>query len=90
MDERKNIIELLAALDGCCLDVKEDVERVADYLIAHGVTMQKHGRWLDGRCTNCAEEALEYVDEEGDWIVYTTDYCPNCGADMREVKDVQK
>ena len=43
---------------------------------------QKHGRWLDGICTNCGVEALEYVDEEGDWLVYTTDYCPNCGAKM--------
>lgn len=59
-----------------------DVDKFADHLIAKGVTLQKHGRWLDGICTNCGVEALEYVDEEGDWLVYTTDHCPNCGAKM--------
>ena len=44
MDDRKSLVELLAALGGCCLDVEEDVEHVADYLIAHGVTVRKHGR----------------------------------------------
>lgn len=43
-----------------------------------------HGRWLDGRCTNCAWEAPDFVQYEGyelnDWE--PTPCCPNCGAKM--------
>lgn len=49
---------------------------------AKSLVVQKHGRWLDGRCTNCTFEAEEFFDYEGRLIVYTTDYCPNCGAKM--------
>lgn len=88
MNDRERLIELLKAkydhyCDQCGVNKQTDyIENLADHLIANGVTVQKHGRWLDGICTNCGVEALEYVDEEGDWLVYTTDYCPNCGAKM--------
>lgn len=43
-----------------------------------------HGRWLDGRCTNCAYEAPDFISYVGyeldDWE--PTPYCPNCGARM--------
>ena len=48
-------------------------EKVASHLIAHGVTVQKHGRWLlDGRCSECLENPL---------TTHKT-YCPSCGAKM--------
>ena len=74
-----------------------EAEFIADHLIANGVTVQKHGRWvkryLDGEdmsgkpceimyACNCSECGLNGKAP--------TNYCPNCGADMREVKDVQK
>lgn len=34
----------------------------------------KRGKWLDGYCSCCGERTV--WDE--------TDYCPNCGADMRD------
>lgn len=57
---------------------------VADYLISHGVTVQKHGRWEinkkygDYECSVC---------EQGDVIAphfsnLKMNYCPNCGAKM--------
>lgn len=40
------------------------------------------GRWGDDDCcTNCGEEA-DYNWERG--IHYYSNFCPNCGADMRE------
>lgn len=48
-------------------------EDVASHLIASGVTVQKHGRWLlDGRCSECLENPL---------TTHKT-YCPSCGAKM--------
>ena len=43
------------------------------FIDAHGVTVQKHGRWLlDGRCSECLENPL---------TTHKT-YCPSCGAKM--------
>ena len=41
-----------------------------------------HGWWMDGRCTNCTIEALKYVDDMGRTHMFTTRFCPNCGARM--------
>lgn len=49
------------------------IEKIASNLIANGVTVQKHGRWLlDGRCSECLENPL---------TTHKT-YCPGCGAKM--------
>lgn len=43
------------------------------------------GIWGDDDCcTNCGEEA-DYNWERG--IHYYSNFCPNCGADMREEQD---
>lgn len=48
------------------------------------VVAVKYGRWFDGRCTNCAWEAPDFVQYEGyeleDWE--PTPYCPSCGTEM--------
>ena len=48
-----------------------------------------HGRWKKlpyhpYRCSICDEIAP--LDQSGEFH-YTSNYCPNCGADMRERKD---
>ena len=57
-----------------------------------------HGRWVDrygGKyfnqvydCSECKKSALFRNDMDllGNWkpVQYLSDYCPNCGADMRE------
>lgn len=60
---------------------------------AADVVEARHGRWIrtDGiahgivsrvcSCSLCKRNAG--VSENGFW--YLSDYCPNCGADMREV-----
>ena len=45
----------------------------------------KRGEWNKpnyGQCSNCRGWAIE--TENG---YYFSDFCPNCGADMREVRD---
>ena len=68
--------------------------QLAFYLADHGVTVQKHGRWIehwvDGEnmkgepikilyACNCSECGLNGCDP--------TDYCPYCGAKMTEDSD---
>ena len=53
-----------------------------------GYRKQSEGKWLDGICTNCGHEALDYLDETPcgcSMRTYITKYCPNCGARMTGV-----
>lgn len=64
-------------------------ESLADHLIANGVTIRERGEWVcewkstfpqyepdQYRCSNCGcIKNLKYS------------FCPNCGADLRGVKD---
>ena len=34
----------------------------------------RKGKWIDGMCTECEESTQGFL----------TNFCPNCGADMRE------
>ena len=39
-------------------------------------------------CSNCQKDPQDYVGgTENWWLVRLPDYCPNCGADMREVEE---
>ena len=57
------------------------VEQLTE-LTAADVRPVVRGRWVNGKCDNCGEHAPY-------WCFATTfhesNYCPNCGADMREV-----
>lgn len=57
----------------------ESFEKLADHLLANGVTIQKHGRWLGEpgyfKCSCCGKYG-------GDCGYETSAYCPNCGAKM--------
>ena len=60
-----------------------------------------HGRWVDRygekyanhlyECSECHKKAAYKFEDDslhiGMWVQDLTDYCPNCGADMRERKD---
>lgn len=66
-------------------------DRFADYLIAHGVTVQKHGYWVS--LTDCANAGVycsichKKVYKE-DYARCNrknklhSDYCPHCGSKM--------
>ena len=50
-----------------------------------------HGEWImrGGRryCSACGQMACVTRDREDFWYTCGTNYCPNCGADMRERKE---
>ena len=79
MDVREKLVELIGSTEygnGSLVGKnfqKGFIEKIASNLIANGVTVQKHGRWLlDGRCSECLENPL---------TTHKT-YCPSCGAKM--------
>ena len=57
----------------------------------------KTGHWIDkqhllsmcsAECSECKKRASGYIVDNGFSLEYKFyDYCPNCGADMREVKE---
>ena len=48
---------------------------------AADVAEVRHGRWIDGVCSECGFDAMYYKGIQAQ--VYT-DYCPSCGARMGE------
>lgn len=52
----------------------------------------KHGRWINGKCSECGCDRVitkVYRDDEVVWIAtYRDNYCPNCGTkmDLEEVE----
>jgi predicted Zn-ribbon and HTH transcriptional regulator len=63
--------------------------RIANYLIANGVIIQTEAHWIEHKCA-----------EEDNWLLISnyecsnchewkrehSDYCPDCGCKMTEVK----
>ena len=54
---------------------------------AADVAPVRHGRWNDGDpyCPICKKDKFRGLDADI-WSDWKPDYCPNCGADMREVQ----
>lgn len=92
MDLMEKLVELLTnspQLD--VLDWTTGWEEAANYLIAHGVTVQKHGYWVS--LTDCANAGVycsvchKKVYKE-DYArcnrknKLRSDYCPHCGSKM--------
>lgn len=92
MDLMEKLVELLTnspQLD--VLDWTAGWEEAANYLIAHGVTVQKHGYWVS--LTDCANAGVycsvchKKVYKE-DYArcnrknKLRSDYCPHCGSKM--------
>lgn len=92
MDLMEKLVELLTnspQLD--VLDWTTGWEEAANYLIAHGVTVQKHGYWVS--LTDCANAGVycsvcrKKIYKE-DYArcnrknKLRSDYCPHCGSKM--------
>lgn len=94
MTDRERLIELLndaLAVYDVIVYALLHTDEIADLLISHGVTVQKHGRWILGHvspgmltpggnrpwvCSECGAVISWRLDEP------TTNYCSNCGAKM--------
>ena len=71
------------------------VHEFVDDMPSADVRENIHGEWKEEpsifpnnpfvRCSECGEEAL--LDENG---VAKSNFCPNCGADMRERKEAEE
>lgn len=60
-----------------------DTESVADYLLANGFTVVKHGKWKNHYCSVCANINPTITEDfYENYISRPLDYCPNCGAIM--------
>ena len=69
---------------------QDDMDLIDD-MPAAGVQPAKRGRWEKDEkgqfhhCSECEAETLRDVDSWGlDYGEYLSDFCPCCGADMRE------
>lgn len=81
---REKLVGLLAGCGICfhCLPSgiheEREIFRIADHLIANGVTVQKEGYWVEENgvqvCSNCGEEHS--------WEEYRASFCEDCGARM--------
>lgn len=67
-------------------------EKVADYLIASGVTILERGEWKKNpysyECSLCGNAlSVDYAEDYDAVEDWDLKFCPYCGADMRGVKD---
>ena len=98
MTDRENLAELLKGnLPYHSNDVAywqdERIGALADHLIANGVVVREKGEWRNNKdeypeCDKCG-----YMPQYDPMIddIYYSDFCPNCGADMRkEENDVKR
>ena len=88
MDVREKLVELL---DIIIQPGQKTLGDIADYLIAHGVTVQECGHWISlTECANagvyCSECHKKVYKEDYAWCnrknKLRSDYCPHCGAKM--------
>ena len=96
MDVKEKLVEILkqAPFEGKVLDEwwwEEKIKRIADHLIANGVTVQECGHWIS--LTECANAGVycsvchkKVYKEDYAWCnrknKLRSDYCPHCGAKM--------
>ena len=94
MDVREKLVELIEKASYECdegtrdlYDMREVADGIADFLIAHGVTVQECGQWIYDfnlagsnfyRCSVCDRQETLLEKED----IY--EYCPfcHCGAKM--------
>lgn len=95
MDELMKALECCA--EYCCGECPYQKYNSTDYILkcshkliadlaAAGLKPERHGRWKDGKCTNCDFDIRCLIDRESEFECWVWDecfsYCPNCGAKM--------
>jgi len=100
MDMKEKLVELLKKAKekeqydflfgdiDTAIDVPHGAEYYADYLIAHGVTVQECGHWIEkpsgayGRWQSWCSSCGKHSGIGGIESNRHKPYCPNCGAKM--------
>ena len=89
MDVREKLVELILSTDlSLSYSRESDALNIADVLIAHGVTVQKRGRWkiimddYDCEMMCCSVCGSEFYDGDNDTVDCLHNYCPHCGSKM--------
>jgi len=74
--------------DGCKIGLGIAIE-VIDEMPSADVVEVKHGEWVDDYCSECGCDIPAYI-EDWHWKKdMNAKYCPNCGAYMRERKEIE-
>lgn len=73
--ERVTALNALIRALGYCQCANDVITRVP----AADVAEVRHGRWIDGVCSECGFDAMYY---KGIPVQVYTDYFPSCGARM--------
>lgn len=64
------------------IDITKAVEEIIEKLNAEGYTDVKHGKWEQGKCTNCKKSLEDLFSGDFYWDDDDLHFCPNCGARM--------
>lgn len=80
MTDREKLVELCEDLETlpCC----DTYEGQADYLIAHGVTVQERNGCEHCRTASYTENPFTVITQMGREVKTQFNFCPNCGAKM--------
>lgn len=88
MADREKLIDFIVeAMPPCYSDVFAC--RIADRLISKGVTVRERGRWTLQRYYGGLRKGMvaRIICSECGYPNEKTNFCPNCGADMRGEED---
>lgn len=67
------------------LSTNKNIERITEALnmAIEALTFQR-GEWVNEIGKPISDNRSVYCSICGEWSEYRSDFCPNCGADMRE------
>lgn len=68
-------------------DITRIVDDVVEQLESKGFTPMKRGKWVNGKCTICGKSLEDLFEGEFYYDDNEINFCPKCGADMRDVPD---
>lgn len=67
--------------DGYCWVIRGDAAHAIDSIPSADVAEVRHGKWVNGECSECGGDAPFWPMAT---TYYRSNFCPNCGADMRK------
>ena len=92
IDRRKLVSDFWQGVEDGSILSYEDTDELMEKAPTVDAVEVVHGRWENNHCNVCGmtpigEELWKHLGYEPPRFELCMDYCPNCGADMRERKD---